>query len=70
MICRLLYHVSEFQKAEARAARTQRMQKQRVSAGHDSAVRGSRRRRSDRIRTFEPPNVKDLINIINSNECR
>ncbi|KAK6109130.1 hypothetical protein QQG55_34785 [Brugia pahangi] len=57
-------------KAEARAARTQRMQKQRVSAGHDSAVRGSRRRRSDRIRTFEPPNVKDLINIINSNECR
>ncbi|VDM20245.1 unnamed protein product [Wuchereria bancrofti] len=57
-------------KAEARVARTQRMQKQRVSAGYDIAVRGSRRRRGDRIRTFEPPNVKDLIDIINSNECR
>ncbi|KAL3985993.1 hypothetical protein ACH3XW_40950 [Acanthocheilonema viteae] len=58
-------------KAEARAVRAERMQQQRVNAGNDAvAVRGSRRRRNDQIRTFESPNVKDLIDIINSNECR
>ncbi|VDK70461.1 unnamed protein product [Litomosoides sigmodontis] len=58
-------------KAEARANRAQRMQQQRAGAGNDAAVVcGSRRRRNDQMRTFESPNVKDLINIINSNECR
>uniref|UniRef100_A0A1I7VXP3 FH2 domain-containing protein n=1 Tax=Loa loa TaxID=7209 RepID=A0A1I7VXP3_LOALO len=58
-------------KAETRAARAQRMQQQRIDAGHDTvAVRGNRCRRNGRIRTFELPNVKNLIDIINSNECR
>uniref|UniRef100_A0A8R1Y058 FH2 domain-containing protein n=2 Tax=Onchocerca TaxID=6281 RepID=A0A8R1Y058_ONCVO len=58
-------------KAEARTARTQRLKQRRAGAGHDTAdISGSRRRRSNRSGAFEPPNVKDLIDIINSNECR
>uniref|UniRef100_A0A915PYV0 FH2 domain-containing protein n=1 Tax=Setaria digitata TaxID=48799 RepID=A0A915PYV0_9BILA len=58
-------------KAEARVARAQRLQKQRVSAGRDTTdIHECRRRKNDRTRIFAPPNVKDLIDIINSNECR
>ncbi|CAG9540501.1 unnamed protein product [Cercopithifilaria johnstoni] len=65
-----LFHDS-LVKAEARAVRAQRIQQQRAGAGNDTVVvDGSRPRRNDRIRTFESPNVKDLIDIINSNECR
>ncbi|KAM3716439.1 Receptor expression-enhancing protein [Dirofilaria immitis] len=54
-------------KAEARIARTQRLQQRRADAGHDIADdgRNRRQRRSNRTGTFEPPNPWKQQAVIN-----